>query len=257
MGLGSQRAGLERSETAASFRVREVAPDILLFANLGAVQLNYGYGMDECRAAVEMIEADALILHLNPLQEVVQAGGDVNWYGLLGKIEQVCHTLPVPVIAKEVGWGISAETARRLIEAGVSAIDVAGAGGTSWSQVEMHRAPTLRLRRLAAAFADWGIPTAESLRLVRQVREELARPNLPIFASGGIRSGQDIAKCVALGADLVGLASPFLKHAVESAEAVEEEMELLMAELRITLFCSGAGTLDALRQPGRMIRVME
>lgn len=253
MGLGSQRAGLERGETAASFRVREVAPDILLFANLGAVQLNYGYGVEECRAAVEMIEADALILHLNPLQEAVQAEGDVNWYGLLNKIEQVCRTLSTPVIAKEVGWGISAETARRLIEAGVSAIDVAGAGGTSWSQVEMHRAPTLRLRRLAAAFANWGIPTAESLRIVRQVRAELDRPNLPLLASGGIRSGQDIAKCVALGADLVGLASPFLKRAVESAEAVQEEMELLMAELRITLFCSGAGTLAALRQPGRMV----
>ena len=255
MGLGSQRAGLEQDETAATFRVRDVAPDALLFANLGAVQLNYGYGVDHCRRAVEMIEADALILHLNPLQEAVQPEGDVNWRGLLPKIEQVCRMLPAPVIVKEVGWGISANTARRLIEAGVSTIDVAGAGGTSWSQVEMHRAPTERLRRLAAAFADWGIPTAESLLTVRQLCAEMDRPGLPIFASGGIRSGQDVAKCVALGADLVGLASPFLKRAVDSSEAVVEEMETLSAELRIVLFCTGSDRLAQLRRPGLLVKV--
>ncbi|MDI9546501.1 MAG: type 2 isopentenyl-diphosphate Delta-isomerase [Chloroflexota bacterium] len=254
MGLGSQRAGLENDETAGTFRVRAIAPDILLFANLGAVQLNYGYGPDECRRAVEMVEADALILHLNPLQEVVQAEGDANWGGLLQKIEEVCRALPVPVIAKEVGWGISARTARLLIEAGIGAIDVAGAGGTSWSQVEMHRAPTVRLRRLAAAFAGWGIPTAESLQAVCATRAELDRPDLPVFASGGIRTGQDIAKCAALGADLAGLASPFLKRAVQSAEAVVEEMELLMAELRIAMFCSGAANIAALRQPDVLAR---
>lgn len=253
MGLGSQRAGLEQTDTVATFRVRDVAPDILLLANLGAVQLNYGFGVDDCRRAIEMIEADALILHLNPLQEVLQAEGDTNWRGLLGKIEQVCRGLPVPVVAKEVGWGISEQTARRLIEAGISAIDVAGAGGTSWSQVEMHRAPTTRLRRLAAAFADWGIPTAESLQMVRRVRAESGRTDVQIFASGGIRTGQEIAKCVALGADLVGLASPFLKRAVESAEAVAEEMELLESELRIAMFCSGAATLAGLRRDGVLI----
>ena len=208
--------------------MREVAPDILLMANLGAVQFNYGYTVDECRRAVEMIEADALILHLNPLQEAVQPEGDGNWRGLLGKIEAVCRALGKPVVVKEVGWGISAETARRLIEAGVSAIDVAGAGGTSWSQVEMHRAPTERLRRLAGAFADWGIPTAASLVAVREVRQALQREDVQFFASGGIRSGTDIGKCVALGADLVGLAAPFLKKAVDSAEAVAEEMDLLI-----------------------------
>lgn len=254
MGVGSQRAGLERQETANTFRVRSVAPSLLLFANIGAVQLNYGYGIDACRRAVEMIEADALILHLNPLQEVVQAGGDTNWRGLTAKIAEVCRKVQVPVIAKEVGWGISSESARRLIEAGVSAIDVAGAGGTSWSQVEMHRAPTEKLRRLAAAFGDWGIPTAESLHLVNQVRNAMQRPNLPLFASGGIRSGLDIAKSVALGADLVGLASPFLKRAVVSTEAVCEEMDLLAAEVRIAAFCSGCTTLAALRQPGVLQR---
>jgi isopentenyl-diphosphate delta-isomerase len=251
MGLGSQRAGLERGDdTANTFRVREVAPDILLFANLGAIQLNYGYSVDQCQRAVEMIEADALILHLNPLQEMLQAEGDFNWRGLLRKIEQVCRTLPVPVVAKEVGWGISAQVARLLFDAGIQAIDVAGGGGTSWSQVEMHRAPTARLRRLAAAFADWGIPTAESLRTVYEMRASLGLAHLPIFASGGIRSGQDIAKCAALGADLVGLASPFLKRAVESVEAVVDEMEYLEAEFRIAMFCSGAANLAELRQPG-------
>lgn len=257
MGLGSQRAGLERNEAAATFRVRDVAPDILLFANLGAVQLNYGYTVDDCRRAVEMIEADALILHLNPLQEVVQAEGDTNWRGLLGKIEQVCRGLSVPVVAKEVGWGISAQTARRLLDAGISAIDVAGAGGTSWSQVEMHRAATPRLRRLAAAFADWGIPTADSLQAVRRMRDEVGRGHVHLFASGGIRSGQEIAKCAALGADLVGLASPFLKRAVESVEAVAEEMEILEAELRIAMFCSGAANLAALRRPGVLVHTRE
>lgn len=255
MGVGSQRAGLEHGETAETFRVRDLAPDVLLLANLGAVQLNYGYGVDHCRRAVEMIGADALILHLNPLQEAVQAEGDVNWRGLLPKIEQVCRQLAVPVVAKEVGWGISTQTARQLIEAGVSAIDVAGAGGTSWSQVEMHRAPTARLRRLAGAFADWGLPTAESLQLVRAVRAELRRPDIHLFASGGIRTGQEIAKCVALGADLVGLASPFLKRAALSAEAVVEEMELLLAELRVSMFCSGAATLTGLREPGVLMKV--
>lgn len=254
MGVGSQRAGIERSDTAATFRVRDLAPDVLLLANLGAVQFNYGYGVDECRRAVEMIGADALILHLNPLQEVLQPEGDFNWRGLLGHIETVCRTVGVPVIVKEVGWGISGQVARHLMEAGVAAIDVAGAGGTSWSQVEMHRAPTEHLRRLAAAFADWGIPTAESLVEVGKVRAELGRAEgerrVALFASGGIRSGQDVAKCVALGAELVGLASPFLKKAVQGTEAVLEEMLLLETELRITMFCSGVSTLEGLRTPG-------
>jgi len=254
MGVGSQRAGIEHESVRATFRVRDVAPDILLFANLGAVQFNYGYTVDQCRRAVEMIDADALILHLNPLQEAVQPEGDVNWRGLLGKIADVCAQLGKPVIVKEVGWGISAQAARRLIEAGVSAIDVAGAGGTSWSQVEMHRAPTERLRRLAGAFADWGIPTAESLVAAAQVRAELGREDVHLFASGGIRTGQDIVKCAALGADLVGLASPFLKAAMESAEAVVEEMEILTAEARIAMFCSGAESVDALRKPGVLVK---
>lgn len=252
MGLGSQRTGLEVPETQYTFRVRDLAPDILLFANLGAVQLNYGYTIEHCQRAVEMIEADALILHLNPLQEAIQADGNWNWAGLLDKIEQVCRKLPVPVVVKEVGWGISGEVARRLADAGVAAIDVAGAGGTSWSQVEMHRAPTEERRRLAAAFADWGIPTAQALVQVRQ-----AVPELPVIASGGIRTGIEVAKCLALGANAVGIASPFLKAAVISAEAVIAEVEALAAELRVAMFCAGAANVAALREPGRLVYVGE
>ncbi len=250
MGVGSQRAAIINGETSKTFRVRDVAPDILLFANIGAVQLNYGFTIDDCHRAVEMIEADALIFHLNPLQEIFQIDGDVNWHGLLDKIAETCATLPVPIVIKEVGWGISGRVARMLIDAGVRAIDVAGAGGTSWSQVEMHRNPTARLQRLGATFRDWGIPTADSMQAVDRVRTELDRRDVAIFASGGIRNGLEIAKCVALGADLVGLASPFLKRAVSSPDAVIDEMTLLMDELRIAMFCSGSRNIDALRQPG-------
>ena len=248
MGVGSQRTGLEVDGTAGSFRVRLVAPDILLFANLGAGQLNKGYTVDHCRRAVDMIEADALILHLNPLQEAVQADGDWNWAGLLGKIGQVCAAVGVPVVAKEVGWGINGRLARRLADVGVAAIDVAGSGGTSWTEVEYHRAPTERLRRIARTFADWGIPTADSLIQVRQ-----AAPELPAIASGGIRDGIDVAKCVALGATLVGLASPFLRAATVSDEAVVDAIDLLADELRIAMFCTGAGDVTALRAPGRLV----
>ena len=248
MGVGSQRTGLEVDGTAGSFRVRSVAPDILLFANLGAGQLNKGYTVDHCRRAVDMIEADALILHLNPLQEAVQADGDWDWSGLLGKIGQVCAAVGVPVVAKEVGWGINGRLARRLADVGVAAIDVAGSGGTSWTEVEYHRAPSERLRRIARTFADWGIPTADSLIQVRQ-----AAPELPAIASGGIRDGIDVAKCVALGATLVGLASPFLRAATVSDEAVVDAIDLLADELRIAMFCTGAGDVTALRAPGRLV----
>ena len=253
MGVGSQRAALENSDSQASFDVRKYAPDALVFANLGAVQLNYGYTSDHCKRAVEMVGADALILHLNPLQEVLQPEGDTLWDGLLSRIEEVCAHVGVPVIAKEVGWGISRQAARLLIGAGISAIDVAGAGGTSWSEVEKHRAHTERQRRLAAAYREWGIPTVTSLALVRAAREEAGRLELPIFASGGIRSGQDVAKAVALGADLVGLAAPFLRRAVESSAAVEEEIDILVAELRITMFASGSRNIEALRNPGVLL----
>ncbi len=235
MGVGSQRAAIEHPEQAKTFQVRRVAPDILLFANLGAVQLNYGYTIDHCRRAVDMIQADALYLHLNPLQEAVQDAGDTNFEGLAKKIEEVCKQIEVPVIAKEVGWGISERTAKLLANCGVSAIDVAGAGGTSWSQVEMHRAPDEFTRQLAATFVGWGIPTADSILNVKK-----ATPNMTIFASGGIKDGLDIAKCIALGATLGGMAGQFLKAAAVSTEQAVDMMKLTKRQIEVTMFAAGA-----------------
>lgn len=242
MGVGSQRAAIEHPEQAKTFQVRRVAPYILLFANLGAVQLNYGYGIDHCRRAVDMIQADALILHLNPLQEAVQDAGDVNFAGLARKIEKVCKQIEVPVIAKEVGWGISERTAKLLADCGVQAIDVAGAGGTSWSQVEMHRAPDEFTRQLAAAFVGWGIPTADSILNVKK-----AVPDMTVFASGGIKDGLDIAKCIALGATLGGMAGQFLKAAAVSTEKTAEVIKLTKRQIEVTMFNSSAGNLEELR----------
>ncbi len=243
MGLGSQRAALKNPDVAYSYKVRDVAPDILLFGNLGAVQFNYGYGVDECRRCVDMIEADALILHFNVLQEAVQPEGDVNFAGLLGHVEQVCKTLGVPVIAKEVGWGFSEQNCRDLRNAGVAAIDVAGSGGTSWSEVEYHRAPTALHARVAAAFADWGIPTADAVRYAVS-----GAPGLPVIASGGLRDGIDIAKSIALGATLGGIAGPFLKAADQSTEAVSEFIDELTRQVRIAMLCSGARDIASLQQ---------
>ena len=249
MGLGSQRAAIEDKKLASSYKVRNVAPDILLFANLGAVQLNYGYGLDHLQRAVDMAEADALMLHLNALQEAVQPEGDTNFSGLLQKIEIMCKQLPVPVVIKEVGWGISGDLAKHLAHAGVQGIDVAGAGGTSWTQVEMHRAKNKRQARLAAAFADWGIPTAES---IMQVREAVR--TMRIFASGGLRSGLDIAKCIALGAELGGMASPYLKAADQSAEAVVQTIQEVARELQVAMFAAGAGDIPILQRVPLVLR---
>lgn len=242
MGLGSLRAALESPRLADTFRVRSLAPDVLLFANVGAAQLNAGFGPDECRRAVEMTQADALIIHLNPLQEALQADGNVNWRGLLPQIEQICRHLELPVLAKEVGWGISALVARQLVDAGVAAIDVAGAGGTSWSQVEMHRAPDDGRRRLCAQFADWGIPTADALVEVRR-----ALPGTPLIASGGLQGGMDLAKVLALGADIGGMAGPFLRAADKSAQAVGLMVAEIAAVLRTVMFCLGVTGVEALK----------
>jgi isopentenyl-diphosphate delta-isomerase len=243
MGLGSQRAALKDEALAGTYRVRDIAPNILLFANIGAVQFNYGYGVDECRRSVEMIEADALILHFNVLQEAVQPEGDTRFAGLLHHVESVCRQLDIPVIAKEVGWGFSEQNCRDLKNAGVAAIDVAGSGGTSWSEVEYHRAPNALHARVAAAFADWGIPTADAVRYAAA-----GAPGIPIIASGGLRDGIDIAKCIALGASLGGIAGPFLKAADESTEAVSEFIDVLSRQIRIVMLCSGASSIAALQR---------
>jgi isopentenyl-diphosphate delta-isomerase len=242
MGVGSQRVALEEPSAADSFQVRDLAPDILLLGNLGAVQLNYGYGIDHCRRACEMIGADGLILHLNVLQEAVQLEGNRNFKGLGDKIAAVCRELGLPVIAKEVGNGISVEVAARLQRAGVAAIDIAGKGGTSWSAVEAQRAAK-QGERADTAFIDWGIPTEEALISVRK-----ALPCMPLIASGGIRTGVDVAKAVALGADLGGLGQPLLAAALESSDKVVQSLSGVVHELKVSMLCVGAKNLRQLRQ---------
>ena len=241
MGLGSQRASLESPELLGTYQVRDVAPDILLFANLGAVQLNYGYGPDDCLRAVEDVQADALVLHLNPLQEALQPEGNSDFRGLADKIARVCRELPVPVIVKEVGWGLSAQAARTLCDAGVAALDVAGAGGTSWSEVERHRSASAVEAEVSVAFANWGWPTVETLDTVRR-----ACPKHPLIASGGVRDGVEAAICLALGANLVGMAHPLLLPATESQEATTQALSIVLGQLRTAMFCTGARTLTDL-----------
>ena len=242
MGVGSQRCAIDDVTMASSYKVRDVAPDILLFANLGAVQLNHGYGVKECRQAVEMIGANALILHLNPLQEALQPQGNTDFTGLLGKIKQMCRELSVPVIVKEVGCGISENTAQMLAKAGVAGIDIASAGGTSWSEIERYRAETPLRNNIAAAFASWGIPTAESIIMTRQ-----GVPDLTLIASGGIRTGVDVAKAIALGADAVGIATPLLKAVSVSTESALAAVQEIIEELRIVMFCLGATSIKELK----------
>jgi isopentenyl-diphosphate Delta-isomerase len=242
MGVGSQRVAIEEPSVADSFEVRDVAPDILLLSNLGAVQLNYGYTVDHCRRAVEMIGADGLILHLNVLQEAAQPEGNRNFKGLGEKIAAVCRQLEVPVVAKEVGSGISADVAVRLKQAGIKAIDVAGRGGTSWYAVEAQRAAK-QGKPAETTFADWGIPTEEALIAVRQ-----AVPDLQIVASGGVRTGLDIAKCIALGADMTAFGQPLLAAALESPEKVVEFIAGIIHEIKVTMLCVGANNLDALKK---------
>jgi isopentenyl-diphosphate Delta-isomerase len=242
MGVGSQRVAIEEPSVADSFQVRDVAPDVLLFGNLGAVQLNYGYTVDHCRRAVEMIKADGLILHLNVLQEAVQPEGNRNFKGLTQKISEVCRALEFPVIAKEVGSGISADAAIRLRDAGVRAIDIAGRGGTSWYAVEAKRAVS-KGKRAETTFLEWGIPTEEALIAVRQ-----AAPGLQLIASGGIRTGLDIAKCIALGGDIAALGQPLLAAALESTAKLVEFLSAIIYEIKVAMLCVGAADLTALKK---------
>ena len=237
MGVGSQRAGIDDPTLMTTYQVRDVAPDIALYANLGAVQLNYGYGLNECRRAVESIEADALILHLNCLQEALQPGGNTRFSGLLEAIKEICQGLKVPVIVKEVGWGLAIEDARRLANAGVSALDIAGAGGTSWSRVEALRGDE-RQRRVAAPFEDWGVSTAQALDAVFQ-----ADLGLPLLASGGLTNGVEAAKALALGASMVGFAGVLLDAACTSTEALVDQLMIIIDQLRIAMFCTGSAVV--------------
>ena len=242
LGLGSGRAMLEDDSLRATFDVRPVAPNAVVFANLGAVQLNYGVRADDARRLVDALGANGLYLHLNPLQEAVQPGGDTNFRSLEPKIAALCEALDVPVIAKSVGSGIAPSTAARLLRCGVAAIDVAGAGGTSWARVEGKRSGEPARERIAEAFGDWGYATPRATAALRA-----ALPDVPLVASGGIRDGVQVAKALALGADLAGLALPFLRAADESDAAVAALIDELVTALRIALFVTGSRRIAGLR----------
>lgn len=241
MAVGSQRVMFGNLKARSSFELRKFAPDTLLFANLGAVQLNYGFSFRECEEAVAVLEADALYLHLNPLQEAVQPEGNTNFERLADKIGNVARKLEKPVIVKEVGAGISQQDVKLLIEAGIRYIDVAGAGGTSWSRIEHHDLHPRTGVDLGLVFQDWGIPTPEALLALAPYRDRVT-----LIASGGIRTGIDMVKAMILGVKLCGLAAPFLKPAMESAQAVIRVINRLHKEFVTAMFLLGVARVEDL-----------
>ncbi|SEI21187.1 isopentenyl-diphosphate delta-isomerase [Rhizobium tibeticum] len=244
MCVGSQRVSLQSGNSLGLTRaLRRVAPDIPLLANIGAAQLREADGLDLARRAVDALEADGLIVHLNPLQEAVQPEGDRDWRGVLAQIARAARSVGVPIVTKEVGSGLSASVACALVEAGVAVIDVAGAGGTNWAAVEGERARNAADRAVAMAFAEWGIPTPASVQAVRR-----ALPTVKLIASGGIRDGVDVAKAIRLGADIAGQAAGVLDAATVSTEAVVAHFEIVIRQLAVACFCTGSADLAALRQ---------
>jgi len=246
MGVGSQRAALEEEKLEKTFAItRKKAPTVFLIANIGGAQLVNGYGIKEVRKAVEMIDADAIAIHLNPLQEASQPEGQTNFKGVLEKIAELAKELDKPIIVKETGAGIAAEEAKKLESAGVRAIDISGVGGTSFAAVEYYRAKKQKdnyQHRLGEVFWDWGIPTAIS---IAEVSETV---NIPVIASGGIRDGVDVAKALALGASLTSLSHPILQAAVTGVKATESMFSLLIEELRNAMFLVGAASVEHLRK---------
>ncbi len=237
MGVGSQRILFTEPSSKSSFDLRGVAPNALLFANLGAVQLNEDITLQHAKAVVDILKADALCIHLNSLQEAIQPEGDTNFSNLWKKIGEIVQGLEVPVIVKEVGAGISVPDAELLIQAGVKYIDVAGAGGTSWSRIEAARCSDPSLGEL---FQDWGIPTPEALRA-------LAGLDVTLIASGGIRSGVDMAKAIILGASICGMARPFLTPAMESTDAVRKVIRRIKREFVTAMFLLGCKNIEELK----------
>lgn len=241
--LGSQRIALDDPSRAESFKVRKYASDILLLANFGAVQFNYGYSVDECVRAVEMVDADGLILHLNSLQEVFQNNGTTNFENLLPHIEKVCKKLSVPIIVKEVGSGISYSVAKKLFNVGVNIVDVAGLGSISWPEIEGARSRDIVYKSATNFFDDWGIPTLEC---VTDIASQL--PKMSVIASGGLRNGVDIAKTIACGASVCGMASSILRKLLESRSECEVFLETLSLELKVAMFCTGSKNIDMLKK---------
>lgn len=245
LAVGSQRAALEAEAPTPGLdrALRLTAPDTPILANIGAAQLTRGFGVDGARRALEMIAADALVVHLNPLQEACQPEGDRDWRGVGAALESLVRALDAPVVVKETGAGLSGATARRLFDMGVAAIDVAGAGGANWATVEGERAEAGSDKHHAAAFADWGIPTARSIAEVRS-----ACPEAVIIGSGGIHDGVEAAKAIRLGADMVGQATGVLAAAMVSTEAVVEHFQIVIRQMRTVCLCTGSADLTALRR---------
>ncbi len=242
-GLGSQRAVIEHPGLSKFFEIRKYAPTVPIFANIGLVQLNYGFGIKEFQRCVDMVNADALVVHLNPIQEAIQPEGNRNWENLLPKLEKVVQKLKVPVIVKEVGCGLSTDVIKRLYDIGLRIFDTAGWGGTSWPKVEGLRGKPDR--SLGELFGEWGIPTAESIKMAAEFKK--THKDITILGSGGIRNGVEIAKAICLGADVVGIAAPFAKAALESQEEVEKLIEKYALELRVSMFGAGAGNVENLK----------
>ncbi|ELA9864644.1 type 2 isopentenyl-diphosphate Delta-isomerase [Vibrio parahaemolyticus] len=248
MGVGSQRISLEESQHSGLGKtIRELAKGVPLYSNLGAAQLRDKGKLDNAQRAVEAIQADALFVHVNPMQEAFQKNGDHNWIGVLHAIEQLKPRVNVPIIIKEVGFGISGDMAQRLVDAGVDAIDVAGAGGTSWSAVEGYCQDNPHMQRAAELFRDWGIPTATCLAQIRA-----QHPKLPLIASGGIHNGLEAAKAIHLGANLVGQAGAVLKAATISTQLVVDHFEQMALELRLACFGTGSAKVNALTKARRL-----
>lgn len=246
MGVGSQRAALEDKQLEKTFAIaRKKAPNAFLIANLGGIQLTNGYGLKEIRKAVKMIDADAVALHLNALQEAVQPEGQTNFAGVLEAIGEIAKELDVPVIVKETGAGIAAEEARELETVGAKGIDVSGVGGTSWAAVEYYRAKehaNNSQRNLGDIFWDWGIPTAPSLVEVTQTVK------IPIIASGGIRNGLETAKALALGASLSSFSQPALQASTRGVKETSRLLKLWIEELKNAMFLIGADSVQNLQK---------
>ena len=246
IGVGSQRIAIEDPSVEHTFRiVRERAPSSFVMGNIGCPQLSLGWGVEEAKRCVDMIDADALAIHMNPLQEAVQVRGETRYRGVLNKIEEVARGLGSPVVMKETGCGIAFEDAVKLEGAGVAGLELSGTGGTSWAAVEHHIAREEGKQdqeALGQALWNWGVPTAVSLVETSQSTK------LKIIASGGMRTGLEMAKAIALGADAVGIARPFLLKAVEGPDALRDHLENILLEFRTAMFLVGAESLEELRR---------
>ncbi len=252
MAVGSQRVMFTNEKARESFDLRPYAPSIPLLANIGAVQLNYGITAQTCQEAVDILQADGLYLHLNPLQEAVQPEGDRNFSKLLDQIKAINSALNVPVLLKEVGSGLSKQDVINGLDAGIRHFDIAGRGGTSWSRIEYHRRHE-EDDDLGLIFQDWGLTTVESLI---EAHEAIVSKETPahLIASGGIRNGIDMAKSIILGADICGVAAPFLSAAQESSDAVIKKIHKFHREFRTAMFLLGCNDIKSLKGNTAFIR---